>query len=258
MTHLVAKNWESFQHYSDRRPPWVKLYVALLDDFDYIAMSGDGKAALVAFWLSCARYGHPLPNNPRFLAERAGIRPAHLRELIANGWVIEVAKDASNDASVGASNLASTDASNPDSTHARGRASAPASARSREEEKEVEIDTSSSAAHAQRFVGAALEAYLHFRSRHSNGETFDGAVLSLAEPPSGNGAGWEATGTALADMLANDVDWNIALARKYCVRARRPAAATPFQKPRRAGRDKEREKSKLHALAAATSEGGVP
>lgn len=32
MTYLRVRNWERFQHYKKRRPPWVKFYVELLDD----------------------------------------------------------------------------------------------------------------------------------------------------------------------------------------------------------------------------------
>lgn len=29
-THFKVRNWEQFQHYKDRNPPWIKLHFALL------------------------------------------------------------------------------------------------------------------------------------------------------------------------------------------------------------------------------------
>ena len=31
---LIPKNWSQFQHYKGRRPPWIKLHRALLDEDD--------------------------------------------------------------------------------------------------------------------------------------------------------------------------------------------------------------------------------
>jgi hypothetical protein len=31
--YLRVRNWEKFQHYKNRRPPWIKFHVELLDDY---------------------------------------------------------------------------------------------------------------------------------------------------------------------------------------------------------------------------------
>src|SRR5690606_19747530 len=33
--YLTVKNFERFQHYKDRNPPWIKLYNDLLDDYEF-------------------------------------------------------------------------------------------------------------------------------------------------------------------------------------------------------------------------------
>jgi len=48
---LRPKNWEKFQHYKDRRPPWIRLYHSLLDDRAFWALKGDDSKFLVAIWL---------------------------------------------------------------------------------------------------------------------------------------------------------------------------------------------------------------
>ena len=45
------KDWENFQHFKDRNPPWVKLYKYLLDDPDWHALDGDDAKTLVMLWL---------------------------------------------------------------------------------------------------------------------------------------------------------------------------------------------------------------
>jgi hypothetical protein len=45
------KGWSKFQHFKDRRPPWVKLYRDILEDPDWHELDGDAAKALVALWL---------------------------------------------------------------------------------------------------------------------------------------------------------------------------------------------------------------
>lgn len=45
------KNWEQFQHFKDRLPPWIKVYRSLLDDPDWHALDGEDAKVLVMLWL---------------------------------------------------------------------------------------------------------------------------------------------------------------------------------------------------------------
>ena len=45
------RNWSKFQHFKDRRPPWIKLYRDLLDDKDWSKLDGDSAKFLVMIWL---------------------------------------------------------------------------------------------------------------------------------------------------------------------------------------------------------------
>lgn len=46
-----VKNWNEFQHFKDRSPPWIKLYKYLLDDPEWHSLSGDDAKHLVMLWL---------------------------------------------------------------------------------------------------------------------------------------------------------------------------------------------------------------
>jgi hypothetical protein len=45
------KNWKKFQHFSNRRPPWIKLYRDILDDLQFHELTGDAAKTLVMLWL---------------------------------------------------------------------------------------------------------------------------------------------------------------------------------------------------------------
>lgn len=45
------KDWEKFQNFKDRRPPWIKLYRDLLEDDEWFKLEGKTAKVLVALWL---------------------------------------------------------------------------------------------------------------------------------------------------------------------------------------------------------------
>jgi hypothetical protein len=57
---IKIKNWDKFQHFKDRRPPWVKLYRDILDDKNWFDLSGDDAKLLVMFWLIASENGGEL------------------------------------------------------------------------------------------------------------------------------------------------------------------------------------------------------
>lgn len=240
MKYLAVKNWRQFQHYSDRRPPWIKNHVALLDDLGYIRMSEGGRAALHALWLLAARLGHPLPNDPQLLRERGLIKPKQLEELKARGWVIETNEQ---DASVP---LAECERAGSDVLPPYTRARERADARSREGEGEREGDTPPPAAsgtpasgfrHAMDWTSEQRAAADAYATEHRDPEAFYQALSKLAAPITGNGFGWPVVGQALVEMRANGKEWSTALCAGYCKRiARGPTPDTiPIATARRGG-----------------------
>jgi hypothetical protein len=51
MNDMRIKNWSKFQHFKDRRPPWVKLYRDILDDMDWHQLDPLASKVLVTLWL---------------------------------------------------------------------------------------------------------------------------------------------------------------------------------------------------------------
>jgi hypothetical protein len=48
---LIPKKWDEFQHYRDRKPPWIKLHRWLLDDRDFMCLPVASRALAPCLWL---------------------------------------------------------------------------------------------------------------------------------------------------------------------------------------------------------------
>ena len=48
---MKIRNWSKFQHFKDRRPPWIKLYRDLIDDPSYHALDAEAAKYLILIWL---------------------------------------------------------------------------------------------------------------------------------------------------------------------------------------------------------------
>jgi hypothetical protein len=62
---LRIKNWAHFQHFKDRRPPWVKLYRDLLDDVEWHELEPKVAKALVMIWLIASESDGVLPDSKK-------------------------------------------------------------------------------------------------------------------------------------------------------------------------------------------------
>ncbi len=53
---LTPKNWGTFQHYKERKPPWIKLHHGLLDDFQFSCLPLASRALAPLLWLLASEY----------------------------------------------------------------------------------------------------------------------------------------------------------------------------------------------------------
>lgn len=53
---ITPNNWHGFQHYKDRRPPWIKLHHSLLDDMDFMCLPVASRALAPCLWLIASEY----------------------------------------------------------------------------------------------------------------------------------------------------------------------------------------------------------
>ena len=60
---MRIKNWSKFQHFKDRKPPWVKLYRDLLDDIDWHELDPKAAKTLVMLWLIASEDDGRIPRT---------------------------------------------------------------------------------------------------------------------------------------------------------------------------------------------------
>lgn len=89
MTTFRVKNFEKFQHYKDRAPPWIKLYNELLDDYEFGLLPDATKMHLVAIWLLASRSENKIPFDPAWVARRINAtEKVNLRLLAERGFIV--------------------------------------------------------------------------------------------------------------------------------------------------------------------------
>lgn len=60
---IKIRNWHRFQHFKDRKPPWIKLYRDILDDILWHELDSDAAKCLISFWLIASEHDGYLPNT---------------------------------------------------------------------------------------------------------------------------------------------------------------------------------------------------
>jgi hypothetical protein len=56
---IVVPKWHEFQHYKDRVPPWIKVYLELLDKDEFATLNASDRGVLMTIWLLYARQKGP-------------------------------------------------------------------------------------------------------------------------------------------------------------------------------------------------------
>jgi uncharacterized phage protein (TIGR02220 family) len=96
MEYLKVKNWEEFQHYKDRNPPWIKLHRGLLDNYEFCSLEDAQKAHLVMIWIHASQNDGLVPNDVKFLERKLSVSKLNLRMFVELGFlvVVQVASNA--------------------------------------------------------------------------------------------------------------------------------------------------------------------
>ncbi len=87
--YFSVKDFEKFQHYKDRNPPWIKFYNTTLDDYDLGKLPDAAKAHLFAIWLLASRNNNQIPYDPTWVANKINATsPVDLELLSKTGFII--------------------------------------------------------------------------------------------------------------------------------------------------------------------------
>lgn len=94
--YYIVKNWEKFQHYKDRNPPWIKLHYELLSSTDWVILNDASRVLAIACMLVASRNNGHVPTNPNYLKRVAYLnRKPNFKPLIDCGFLEIPLADAS-------------------------------------------------------------------------------------------------------------------------------------------------------------------
>lgn len=98
--YLSVCNWDKFQHYKKRNPPWIKLHCELLANYEFNCLQDASKSHLMLIWLMASQCDNKIPNDPTWLQRKLGTeKKPDINLLIEKGfleYVAECLQDASN------------------------------------------------------------------------------------------------------------------------------------------------------------------
>lgn len=97
MKYLKVKDWDSFQHYKDRNPPWIKLSTDTFQDYEFSRLQDASKLLAICIWTLASRYKDPklglVPADFEYIKNQCGlgnsIKIEHLKELIEQGFILD-------------------------------------------------------------------------------------------------------------------------------------------------------------------------
>lgn len=90
---IHIRNWEKFQHFKDRRPPWIKIYRELLDDPEWYELPDKAAKVLVMLWLVASEDEHRTGTLPclKKLAFRLRMTEPQLNQILTSlsHWLVQ-------------------------------------------------------------------------------------------------------------------------------------------------------------------------
>lgn len=85
-----VKNWDTFQHYKDRNPPWIKLHNHLLDDYDFECLPDATKCHLLCIWMLASRTNNEMVFDNSWVKRKIGANSSVDLELLISVGFIEL------------------------------------------------------------------------------------------------------------------------------------------------------------------------
>lgn len=88
---LSIKNFEKYQHYKDRNPPWVKLYWDILSDDKFVMLDLYERGLYCHLILLASRHGNYIPDDPEYIRLQLKLSTSpDLTRLKQDGFLLAV------------------------------------------------------------------------------------------------------------------------------------------------------------------------
>lgn len=87
----MIKNWEDFQHYKNRNPPWIKLHFELWTSKDWVMLADASRLALIVCMMLGSRSKGIIEDNVDYIRRVAHLdKEPNLKPLIDSGFLIPI------------------------------------------------------------------------------------------------------------------------------------------------------------------------
>lgn len=95
MSKLFVKNWEEFQHYKDRNPPWIKLSTGTFQNYEFSRLHDASKLLALCIWTLASRSKDgSVPADFDYIKRQGNlgdmVQMTNLKELIEQGFIVDV------------------------------------------------------------------------------------------------------------------------------------------------------------------------
>lgn len=88
MSFIRVRNWERFQHYTDRRPPWIKLHSSILRDYEFTCLHDASKLHLILIWVLASQLDNEIPADEKWLTKQQSLdKSIKLKPLLDAGFI---------------------------------------------------------------------------------------------------------------------------------------------------------------------------
>lgn len=90
MKYIAIKNWETYQHYKDRNPPWIKLHQDLMTSNTWVMSGEHEKALMIGLMLLAAKSDNNIPCDTSYIKRVLHLdKEPNIQFLIDTGFVEE-------------------------------------------------------------------------------------------------------------------------------------------------------------------------
>lgn len=88
MKHFCVRNWDKFQHYKNRNPPWIKLHTELLENYEFASLQDASKLLAICIWMLAARSDNRIPADVDWIKSKCNLKSkVDLEPLFSGGFI---------------------------------------------------------------------------------------------------------------------------------------------------------------------------
>lgn len=87
---IQVKNFNKYQHYGKRNPPWIKLYKSILTDHAFLKLPSRSRYLYIGLLILASECDNKVANDPAYIGHRLAISVAELdlRPLFRAGFLL--------------------------------------------------------------------------------------------------------------------------------------------------------------------------